>query len=143
MRTAKEVKAAEAGGATKLASRTSGGSLHNTGNYTDGDSPANAATPGNANSSRRAPAGAGGAPPGEPVAGEGNEPEDWEEDDAMSAASGLEFTPMEPGGGENEARAQGRRRRRHRARGRLVEALGAYIFHSGVGRDWADPVGGA
>ncbi|KAK3276155.1 hypothetical protein CYMTET_15756 [Cymbomonas tetramitiformis] len=52
-----------------------------------------------------------------PLAGEGHEPEYQEEEDAMSMASGLEFIPMEPG--------------------RWLEALGAYIFYSGVRRDQA------
>ncbi|KAK3282063.1 hypothetical protein CYMTET_10191 [Cymbomonas tetramitiformis] len=44
-------------------------------------SPAQAAAPGDANSSRMAPAGAGEAPAREPVAGKGHEPEDDEEED--------------------------------------------------------------
>ncbi|KAK3261869.1 hypothetical protein CYMTET_29245, partial [Cymbomonas tetramitiformis] len=61
-------------------------------------SPAQAAAPGNANNSRMAPAGAGEAPAREPVAGEGHEPEDdEEEDDVMSVANAFEFTLAEPG----------------------------------------------
>ncbi|KAK3276928.1 hypothetical protein CYMTET_15032 [Cymbomonas tetramitiformis] len=64
-------------------------------------SPAQAAAPGNANSSRRAPAGAGEAPARGPVSGEGHEPEDGdEEEDVMSVANAFEFTPAEPGEGD-------------------------------------------
>eukprot|EP00854_Cymbomonas_tetramitiformis_P005757 gene5757-6950_t len=45
--------------------------------------------------------GGGEAPALEPVAGEGHDPEDGEEeDDVMSLAHEFEFTPAEPGGGD-------------------------------------------
>ncbi|KAK3256088.1 hypothetical protein CYMTET_34758 [Cymbomonas tetramitiformis] len=77
-------------------------SLYNWGACTfDPCSPAQAAAPGNANSSRRAPAGAGEAPARGPVSGEGHEPEDGdEEEDVMSVANAFEFTPAEPGEGD-------------------------------------------